>query len=193
VEACHNKKENLVLYAYGELDSNSAKEIETHLAICKSCRYEYKRLSALLGKIRETVKPPVLSPQQVKTLVTNIKWKLKEKQDAKWWRRYLELEPARMIPVVAAACILIITAGILGYVKINKTKGLQPYAGHQSEELILSDRDLEIVNNLEFLKEMDAIQKLSQVVDVNGEINPQGEIDTETRGMKQDAHHKYFV
>jgi hypothetical protein len=193
VEACHNQKENLVLYAYGELDSDSAKEIETHLAICKSCGDEYKRLSALLGKIRETVKTPVLSPQQVKTMVTNIKWKLKERQGAKWWHRYLELEPARMIPVVATACILIIIAGILGYVKINETKRLQPYAEHQSEELILSDRDLEIVNNLEFLKEMDAIQKLSQVVDVNGEINPQGEIDTETRGMKQDAHHKYFV
>jgi hypothetical protein len=193
VGACHNQKENLVLYAYGELDSNSVKELETHLTICKSCRYEYKRLSALLGKIKETVKSPVLSPQQVKALVTNIKWKLKESQGAKWWRRYLELEPARMIPVVATACILIVTAAILGYVKINETRELQPYAEHQGEELMLSDRDLEIVNNLEFLKEMDAIQKLSQVVDANGEINPQGEMDTETRGMRQDAYRKYFV
>ena len=191
--ACQNQKENLVLYAYGELDSNSVKEIETHLAICKSCSYEYKRLSALLGKIKETVKSPVLSPQQVKALVTNIKWKLKESQGAKWWRRYLELEPARMIPVVATACILIVTAGILGYVKINETKKLQPYAEHQGEELILSDSDLEIVDNLEFLKEMDAIQKLSQVVNANGEINPQGKMDTETRGMRQDAYRKYFV
>jgi hypothetical protein len=98
-----------------------------------------------------------------------------------------------MIPVVATACILIVTAAILGYVKINETKELQPYAEHQGEELMLSDRDLEIVNNLEFLKEMDAIQKLSQVVDANGEINPQGEMDTETRGMRQDAYRKYFV
>lgn len=193
MEACQNQKENLVLYAYGELDSSSGREIENHLEICESCRYEYQRLSALLGKIRETVKSPMLSPQQVKSLVTNIKWKLKDRQGAEWWRRYLQLGPSRMIPVVATACILIITAGILGYVKLNETKGLQPYAGHQSEELMLSDRDLEIVNNLEFLKEMDAIQKLSRVVDLNSEINPQGEIDTETRGMRQDAYRKYFV
>jgi hypothetical protein len=40
---------------------------------------------------------------------------------------------------------------------------------------------------------MDAIQKLSQVVDLNGEINSQGELDNETRGMRQDAYRKYFV
>ena len=84
MEACHNQKENLVLYAYGELDSNSGKEIENHLAICESCRHEYQRLSALLGKIRESVESPVLSPQQVKSLVTNIKWKLKDRPGAKW-------------------------------------------------------------------------------------------------------------
>ena len=88
---------------------------------------------------------------------------------------------------------LIITAGIIGYVEINKTRELKSYAEHQGKELILSDSDLEIVNNLEFLKEMDAIQKLSQVVDANGEINHQREIDNETRGMRQDAYPKYFV
>jgi len=40
---------------------------------------------------------------------------------------------------------------------------------------------------------MDAIQKLSQVVDFNREVNPQGELDDETRGMRQDAYRKYFA
>ena len=98
-----------------------------------------------------------------------------------------------MIPAIATACILIIAAGIIGYVKNNDTNEFQPVAVQQNEELMLSDTDLEIVKNLEFLKEMDAIQKLSQVVDLNGEINPQGELDNETRGMRQDAYRKYFV
>jgi hypothetical protein len=193
MEACHNQKKNLMLYVYGELDSNSGKEIENHLANCKFCRAEYQQLLSLLGNIRETVSSPELSPKQVNSLVTNIKWKLKDKQKDKWWRRYLDVRPAHMIPAIATACILIITASIIGYVKINDTNEFQPVAGQQNEELKLSDTDLEIVKNLEFLKEMDAIQKLSQVVDLNGEIDSQGELDNETRGMRQDAYRKYFV
>ena len=193
MEACHNQKKNLVLYVYGELDSNSGKEIENHLARCKFCRSEYQQLLSLLGNIREAVSSPELSPKQVNSLVTNIKWKLKDRQKDKWRRRYLYFRPAHMIPAIATACILIIAAGIIGYVKNNDTNQFQQVAGQQNEELMLSDTDLEIVNNLEFLKEMDAIQKLSQVVDLNGEINSQGELDNETRGMRQDAYRKYFV
>ena len=193
MEACHHQKENLVLYAYGELDSDSGKEIEKHFANCEPCRHEYLRLSALLGKIKDTGKSPELSPQQVQSLVTNINLNLKERRRTKWWRRYLTSGPARLIPAIATACILVITAGILGYVKMNKTEDVQPHAGYRSEELMLSDRDLEIVTNLEFLREMDAIQKLSKVVDLNSETKPQGEIDTETRGMRQDVNRKYFV
>jgi len=193
MEACHNQKKNLVLYVYGELNSNSGKEIENHLARCKFCRSEYQQLLSLLGNIREAVSSPELSPKQVNSLVTNIKWKLKNRKKDQWWRRYLDFRPAYMIPAIATACILIISAGIIGYVKNNDTNTFQPVAVQQNDELMLSETDLEIVKNLEFLKEMDAIRKLSQVVDLNREMNPQGELDNETRGMRQDAYHKYFV
>jgi len=191
--SCHNQKENLVLYVYGELDSNSGREIEDHLAKCKDCRLEYEQLLSLLGNIKEAVSSPELSPKQVNSLVANIKWKLNDRRKEKWWRRYLDFRPARMITAIATACILIIAAGIIGYVKNNDTNEFQPVAGRQNEGEMLSDTDLEIVKNLEFLKEMDAIQKLSQVVDLNGETNSQGELDDETRGMRQDAYRKFFV
>ena len=193
MEACHHQKKNIVLLAHGELDSNSGKEIKNHLARCTSCRTEYQQLLSLLGNIRETVSSPELSPNQVNSLVTNIKWQLKDRQKEKWWRRYLEFRPAHMIPAIATACILIMTAGIIGYLKSNDTNEFQPVAIQQNEESMLSDTDLEIVKNLEFLKEMDAIQKLSQVVDLNGETNSQGEFDNESRGMRQNAYRKYFV
>jgi hypothetical protein len=40
---------------------------------------------------------------------------------------------------------------------------------------------------------MNAIQKLSQVVDPEGELDSQGELDNETRGKRQDGYRKYFV
>ena len=193
MEACHNQKENLVSYVYGEVDSNSGREIENHLSKCKFCRHEYEQLLSLLGNIKESVSSPELSPNQVNSLVANIKWKLNDRQKDNWWRRYLNFRPAHMITAIATACILIIVAGIIGYVKNNDTNDFQPVAGRQNEGVMLSDTDLEIVKNLEFLKEMDAIQKLSQVVDLNGESNSQGDLDNETRGMRQDAYRKYFV
>ena len=193
MEACHNQKKNLVLYVYGELDSDSGKEIEDHLERCEGCQSEYQQLISLLGNIKETVTSPELSPKQVNSLISNIKRELKDRKKDKWWRRYLDLRPVHMIPAMATACILIITAGIIGYVKINDTNTFQQAAIEQNEELMLSDTDLEIVKNLEFLKEMNAIQKLSQVVDSDDELNSQGEIDNEKRGMRQDGYRKYFV
>jgi hypothetical protein len=193
MEACHNQKKNMVLHAHGELDSKIAKEVENHLAGCEFCRAEYRQLVSLLGNIKEAAASPELSPKQINSLVTNIKWKLNKRDEDKWWRRYLNYSPSRMIPVIAAACILVVIVGIIGYVNINKTSQVQQIAGQQNENLMLSDKDLEIVKNLEFLKEMDAIQKLSRVVDPAGEVNSPGELDEETRGMRQDAYRKFFV
>ena len=191
--ACHNQKKNIVLFAHGELDPSSGKEIQRHLAKCKSCRSEYQQLLSLLGNIKETALSPELSPKQVNSLVTNIKWKLKDRKKDNWWRRYSDFRPAHWIPAIATACILILVAGIIGYLKNDDTNEFQPVAVQQNEEIMLSDTDLEIIKNLELLKEMNAIHKLSQVVDLNGEIDSQGEFDNESRGMRQDAYRKYFV
>ena len=115
--SCHNQKETLVLYVYGELDSNSGKEIEDHLAKCKSCRHEHQQLLSLLGNIKEVVSSPELSPKQVNSLITNVKWKLKGRKKDDWWRRYSDFRPAHWIPAIATACILILVAGIIGYLK----------------------------------------------------------------------------
>jgi hypothetical protein len=191
--SCHDEKENLVLYVYGELDSKSGREIKDHLGKCKACRLEYQQLSSLLGNVKEAVASPELSPKQVNSLAANIKWKLNDRRKEKWWRRYLDFRPARMITAIAAVCILIIVAGIIGYVINTGTNEFQPVAGRQNKGVMLSDTDLEIVKNLEFLKEMDAIQKLSQVVELNGETDSPGELDDKTRGMRQDGYPRYFV
>jgi len=193
VGTCHNLKENLILHAYGELDATAGKEVENHLEICEPCRQEWQRLLSLLGKLKETVESHALSSLEVKSLVAKIKENLKNTQKEKWWQRYLHNKPSRMIPALVTACILVISAAIVSYVKVNDSQGLNLFSKNQNEELMLSDKDLEIVKNLELLKEMDAIQKLSQVVDLNGETNSQGEIDNGTRGMRQDAYRQYLT
>ena len=193
MEACHNQKQNIVLWAHGELDASSGKEVENHLEVCESCRREWQRLLLLLEKLKTTAESPELSPQQVKSMVTSIKWQLNNRPKEKWWQRYAAYKPPRLVSAMAMACMLIIAIGIIGYAKLYDINWLKSLAGHQNEELLVSDKDLEIITNLEFLKEMDAIQKLSQVVDLNGEPKSPGEIDNDTRGMRQDAYRKIFV
>ena len=46
-----------------------------------------------------------------------------------------------------------ITVAIIGYVNLNETNGIAPVSLNQNKELMLSDKDLEILDNLEILKE----------------------------------------
>ena len=184
MKACSHQKENLMLHLYGELDSTARKEVENHLNSCPGCRHERQQLFSLQQMLRETAGVPELSPQEVKALVTDIKSKLKSKRAEQWWRRYLDVRPARLIPVMATACLVIITAGIIGYIKYNDTSELQQFFKQPKQGVVVSDTDLEILENLDLLKEMDAIQKLSRVVDVNDENQPQGDISGSTGGMK---------
>jgi hypothetical protein len=182
-----------MLYVYGELDTTATKAVENHLEICEACRYEAERLLRLLGKLRDSAALPELSAEEVKSLVTNIKRKLNNKHGETWWRRYLDYGPSRMIPAIATACVLIFTAGIIGYVKLSETNEFQLFSRQQKEELILSNGDLELLKNLDFLKELDAIQKLSRVVDLDNDNQSQGEINGNTRGMRLNGYRKVYV
>jgi len=193
MKACSHQKENLVLHLYGELDPTARQEVENHLKRCPGCRHEREQLFSLQQMLRKTAGVPDLSPQEVNSLVTEIKAKLKNARTEKWRRRYLDVRPARLMPAIATACLVIITAGIIGYIKYNDTNEINPFFKQQSQGMMVSDTDLEILKNLDLLKEMDAIQKLSRVVDVNDENQPQGDINGSTRGMRPYGYRQVVV
>ena len=126
-------------------------------------------------------------------MATDIRRELTHNPGLPWWQKYLDFRPPRFMPTAAMAIVLIITVGVIGYVNQSRNNGLPPVSVNQNEELMLSDKDLEILNNLELLKEMDSIQKLSRVVDPDGETEFQPDMDNDTRGMKQDAYRHYLV
>ncbi len=193
MQACEHLRENLTLYIYGELDPVAGREVENHLAICEGCRHEHSHLSTILAKVRDTGVAPELSTREVRTMAADISRKLKAGRRRNRWQQYLDIMPSRLIPAAAMAGVLIITVAVISYVKLNKPAGIPPVSMKQNEELILSDKDLEILDNLELLKEMEAIQKLSRVVGPNGKTDPQWDRDTDTRGMRQDAYRHYLV
>jgi anti-sigma factor RsiW len=193
MHACEHLKENLTLYVYGELDPATGREVENHLENCEGCRKEHERLSTILTRVKEASVSPQLSPMEARAMAANISRTLKSGPRWNWWRQYLEFMPSRLIPAAAMACALIITVAVVGYLKLNDTPGVAPVSQNQNEEIMLSDKDLEILDNLELLKEMDAIQKLSQVVAPDGESEFQRGLDSDTRGMRQDVDRNYLV
>ena len=52
MEACKHQKENLVLYAHGELDATTGESVANHLATCEPCRIEWQQLRSLLAKLK---------------------------------------------------------------------------------------------------------------------------------------------
>ena len=193
MKACEHLKENLTLYIYGELDPAAGREVEIHLESCEGCRNEHARLSTVLAKVKEASLSPQLSPMEARAMAAEISRTLKAGRRRTGWRQYLEFMPSRLIPRAAMACGLVITVAVIGYLNLNKTPGTAPVSMNQNEEIMLSDKDLEILDNLELLKEMDAIQKLSRVVAPDGESESQRGLDNDTRGMKQDADRHYLV
>lgn len=193
MQACEHQKENLTLYVYGELDPVAGRKVENHLENCEGCRHEYQRLSTILAKVRQASVAPQLTPWEARAMAANISRTLKAGPGRTGWRQYLDFMPSRLIPAAAMAAALVIAVAVVGYLNLNKTPGLAPVSLNQNEEIMLSDTDLEILDNLELLKEMDAIQKLSRVVTPDGETELQRGMDDDTRGMRQDADRHYLV
>jgi len=193
MQACEHLKENLTLYVYGELDPVTGREVESHLENCEGCRQEHERLSAILTRVKEASLSPQLSPMEARAMAANISRTLKAVPRRNGWRQYLEFLPSRLIPAAAMAGALVIAVAVVGYLNLNKSPGLAPVSLNQNEEIMLSDTDLEILDNLELLKEMDAIQKLSQVVTPDDEWELKRGMDNDTRGKRQDVDRSYLV
>jgi hypothetical protein len=72
--------------------------------------------------------------------------------------------PNRLIPALAAACLIMIVFGWLGLNKFQDPFGTQDLSGLNSQEQMIV-KNLEIIKNLELLEEIDTVQKLVRVVD----------------------------
>jgi hypothetical protein len=190
---CEHLNEKITSYIYGELDPAGCREIEGHLKTCEACRQEHRRLASILAKVRETRVKPKLSANDARLMAADIYRKLADNRARPWWRQYLDFMPPRFMPAAAMAAVLMITVVVIGYVNQSRNNGLPPVSVNQNEVLMLSDKDLEILDNLELLKEMDSIQKLSRVVGPDGETEFQPDMDNDTRGMKQDAYRQSLV
>ncbi|MFO7708223.1 MAG: hypothetical protein R6V84_08610 [Desulfobacterales bacterium] len=149
-----------MLDAMGELSDHRLRRTwEAHLEACTPCRVERQRLVRLIASMRESAAPPELSGAQATLMAGRVLRELRRPADRRvgaGWR-------LRLTPAMAAAGVMIILAAV-GYFSRDQFFGSEKVADLRLEEQ-LPLQDVEVIKQLDFLKSLDTIEKLVQVVD----------------------------
>lgn len=164
MKACQDRQEILLLDVYGELTPSERPAWEKHLELCEGCRQERDRLRRLLQRLKETVPSPALSPDKVDALAESIKRRLRREREKAWWQRPLWGFPNRLMPALAAVCLVMLVLGWFTLRESGEVSSFQSVSKLNSEEQMIV-KDFEVIKNLELLEEMDLLQKLVRVVD----------------------------
>ena len=161
---CPDFKEKLMMDAYGELEQNDRFTLERHLKGCEGCRRERDRLGRLLGRIKETMPSPEFSRALLSEMTGSIVKNLKEERKKTKWQTMRWHGGYRIIPSLAAACLIVFALGWFGLKTLTRPSPTQTVStqgsGHQP-----GGEDIEVIENLEFLEDMDILNKLVERVD----------------------------
>jgi hypothetical protein len=191
MNACQDKKSSIMLDVYGELNAEARARLQQHLEICEGCRKEKQHMLELIGKTRATMEPPKLSATEAKRMTNAIIWKLNHVRPLKWWSPIFSYRPSRVIPALAAAGILIVIASIIGYNIFTVDPQYHSTASLQAEQL--SPQDLEIIQNLDLLRDMEAIQKLVQAVGPSLPNAPAENSFDDTQGTRDPIYVEHYA
>ena len=154
----------MLLDVHGELTPTEQKAWEQHLEVCDGCRRERERLQQLLLHLKESMPTPSLSPEKTRALADSILKDLKTEGKKRWWEGRFGGFPHRLVPAIAAVCLMIVA---FGWFTMREGKTPSPFqAGTDlNPEQQMIARDLEVIRNLELLEEMEVLEKLVRVVD----------------------------
>jgi hypothetical protein len=186
MKPCSDYQEMLLLDVYGELNPEERRAWENHLNACEHCRKEKEQLVRLLQTIKTTLPAPTLSPDKIAGQVRAIQRKLRAEADLPWWKKLRFPLPQRLIPALTTACLLLIIVSWFGLKEFKKFGMLSTSSQTTSEEQI-NRNDLEVVKNLEFLKEMGDVEKLVKHLDETDSQSPSTQTENNNNGGDDDA------
>jgi hypothetical protein len=187
MEACPECKETLLLDVCGELDSKASSVWEAHVKTCAGCREERVRMLRLIGRMKETMSPPPLTPRQTETLIRAVRSDLREHKEARWWGGLVLGRPSRLLPAMATFCVLVIALSVFGLRTLHTPSGIQSAPDQKAGEELVAE-DLEVIEHLDLLKDMDWVHRLVQVIDETDSDVPDSETHSHTQGMIRNEH-----
>jgi anti-sigma factor RsiW len=179
METCRNHNETLMLDVLDELtDPRVRRDWEGHLASCSGCRVEKARMQHLLGQVRASGSPPELSATEAQRMAGAVSRAIHNR----FSRGSRSGWSFKLVPALAAACVLIIAA-MSGYWVQTSFFGAGRVADLASEPQ-LEPPDLDVVKHLDLLRDMDTIEKLIQIVDIPDNGQAPGNPNPETQGTQ---------
>ena len=164
MKPCQDHQETLLLDVYCELAPGEREAWEKHLEACEGCRHERERLNQFLQQMNEAMPTPSLSPEKAEALADSIIKDLQREKEERWWQGRLWGFPNRLVPAIAAACLMILAFAWFGTREVETPSAFRTGRSLTSEQQMIA-KDLEVIRNLELLEEMEVLGKLVQVVD----------------------------
>jgi anti-sigma factor RsiW len=164
MNGCPDRYENILLDIYEELDSSQRSSLVQHLASCQGCREERQKLLQLVEQIRGGFRAMVLSEDKAKAFSSSIRRRLlEEKAPRLFWKGFLS--PSRIIPALAAACIVIVSIGWFSLRMVSHSPSQDLNARNAIQKRQINPNDIEVISNLDLLEELDVLKILVHVVD----------------------------
>jgi hypothetical protein len=178
--ACKEFHESLMLDLLGEPDPEKRKQWEKHLDGCGPCRLERTRLLRLIGKLKKSANPPELSETEVARFAQDISWKLSNEKLQAGLKQQPRATRLRRIPAMVALCILLAFGTLLWY-RAGDHFFESGQVDDQRAEMALPKQDLDVIRNLDMLKDMETIRTLVQTIDkpTTGRDSPMFDPDTQ--------------
>ncbi len=153
-----------MLDIFGELNQNLKADWEQHMENCPGCRAEKDAIARTLEVTKTALDAPVLGEFEAAAMRNRVIRELTAAPKNLLERKRPFFFSRAFIPVLTSACVLLIA---LGFMASKFLTGPEINMGTQlaaSQEHYQSD-DIDIINNMDLLRDLDALDKLSKVID----------------------------
>ena len=166
MKSCPEREEQLFLELHGELAAETREDWHAHLKSCGRCRNELRRMQTLQTRIKRDLTEPTLSPGESDAMAAAIFGKVLEPSPRRSW--FKPLRPA-FVAGFATACILGLSAFVYNaYFKPGPQSAATGTLSADRGAPSTTSDDMEIIQNLDILKNFNTIEKLIRVVDNGG-------------------------
>ena len=175
MSACPHHKETLMLDIFGELNRNRAAAWEQHLNGCPGCRTEKETISRTLKLAKRALEAPQLSEAEAAAMRHRVVRELTADTPRSGERKQAFFFSRAFIPTLASACVLLMALGFMASKLLTgptTAKRIQLSALQEQ----LPEEDIEIINNMDILSNLDALDRLSQAIDRSESPSPHNNV-----------------
>ncbi|MGQ9483633.1 MAG: anti-sigma factor family protein [Desulfosoma sp.] len=176
MRGCKNFEETLILDVFDELPEEQCSRWSAHAAQCDACTTERRRLKQLMQRVKAAGTPEPMPESEALRMRARVRWALNNdgrtfasfKAPSLW--HSFAFKPAWATGLILSAVVMV---GGLTWIGLPSRMADTDTA---SGPTVVADQDQEVMENLEFLKELDTVRKLVTVIDQQDQEVPSAEI-----------------